>query len=226
MEANDLVNWQQVLDNYLLENQDPFVEPDEKTFRASSLGCLRQCVKQRLGMSKMDLEGLRNCQIGTNLHRFIQTELALGYLPHPMQFEKKVAFEHAGIKFTGHVDCWDGNTIYDFKSTANSEFSMKYPTNKAYLMQLSVYAYALKAKRAVLVYVDKRNYKIEMKEIEIIPIDDIVKFCNEVIEYTKKFYDPITMLQNPDFSLPDRCRLPNGDFGCYVCKYKELDSDG
>ncbi len=206
---SELVDWQAIFDSYVKDQQKINEIPAENEFRASSLGCLRQCTKSRLGLSKFDDEGLRTLQIGTNLHRFIQQELAVGYLPKPMQFEKKVSFEFAGIKFTGHIDCWDGEIIYDFKSTSNVEWSIKYPTLKAYIMQLSLYAYALKAKKAVLVYVDKRNYKIEMKEIELMDIGEIVKFCYDVMAACRQYH--------MDGSLPGKCSE------CYVCKIKEKD---
>lgn len=209
MSENDLVDWQAIFDSYVKDQQKINEIPEENEFRASSLGCIRQCTKSRLGLSKFDDEGLRTLQIGTNLHRFIQQELAVGYLPHPMQFERKVAFEFGGIKFTGHVDCWDGETIYDFKTTSNVDWSMKYPTSRAYLMQLSVYAYALKAKRAVLVYVDKRNYKVETKEIELMDIGEIIKFCYQVIEACRAY--------KLNQTLPEKCTE------CYVCKMKESD---
>lgn len=200
----DLI-WQNILDSYIESQREEFSPPSSNVFRASSLsGCVRQCVRNRLGLNKLTTEDLRTFQIGTNLHRFIQTEVALGHLPRPMQFERPIEFELEGIKITGHIDCYDGETIYDFKTTKNIDWLDRYPTAKGYIMQLSVYLFALKAKKAILVYVDKNNYGIVQKEIKPMPIEEILEFCNEVMAAEK------TYLISSE--LPDFCK------DCYGCK--------
>lgn len=205
------VNWEKIIDNYVEAQREESSPPSPNVFRASSLsGCVRQCVRNRLGLTKLTAEDLRTFQIGTNLHRFIQTEVALGFLPHPMQFEKSVEFEISGIKITGHVDCYDGEIIYDFKTTKNTDWSLKYPTSKGYIMQLSAYLFALKAKKAILVYVDKNTYSVKQKEIKPILIEEIVEFCHTVMA-SETIYKTSGIL-------PKHCA------DCYGCK-KERESD-
>ena len=174
------IDWQKAIDDHIQEHlQLKKFEPN--VFRASSLsGCVRECVRSRNGLITLNKEHLRYMHMGTIIHRFMQQDVALGSIGRPCEFEKAVSMKKDGITITGHIDAWDGSVIFDFKSTGSMERTLSYPTKKGYIYQVSFYAHAMNAKRAVLVYIDKSTLEVVQKEIEIMPLDEIFEFCRKV----------------------------------------------
>jgi len=202
------INWQEAIDSHLKSEQHSRVH-ELNVFRASSLsGCLRQCVLIRQGLKEPDIFSLRHFMIGTLLHRYLQQEVSLGHINSLIEFEKHISFELDDIKFTGHIDAWDGETVYDFKSTANANLSAA-DISLSYIQQISIYSYALKAKKAVIVYIDKRNLNIIQKEVELIPIEEIIDFCKQVMKAEDNY--------KATGVLPEHCT-------CFGCKQEAKNS--
>lgn len=175
------INWQDVIDKYSEYQQRPALELADNEFTASTLtGCLRQAVKNKLQLTKHDKTTLRHFQVGHMFHKYIQQDCALGCIGRPMEFEKRVVFEHDGIKIFGHVDAYDGENVYDFKTTADIKMSTRLDVHIGYVYQLSVYMHALKAKHAYVVYIAKKNLEIIDKEITPYNKDEIAHFCHRV----------------------------------------------
>lgn len=203
------INWQQSIDAYFKAQQQPPKPFAENEFRASSLnGCVRQCTLNRLGLKQLDEKTLRHFGIGTLIHRFMQQDVALGHIRKRVEFEKQVEFELDGVKFTGHVDCFDGETVYDFKSSANAEVSAKYD-NQGYIWQLNIYMAALGVTNGKLVYIDKRDLSVIEKNVSCMArLDTVVTFCKEVIAACAKY--------------KETGELPKSDL-CFMCKSEALE---
>lgn len=209
------INFQHAIDAYIVANTERrAVAPN--VFRASELtGCVRQTLLRRVGLAMLNAEGMRRMQVGTIMHRFMQTQVSLGHINRPVEFEKAVTLllhsENEGqdsFAITGHVDCWDGETVYDFKSTADVERSIKYPMSVGYIYQTSAYAHALSANRAVIVYVDKRNLHVEQKDVPLLAQQHLYDFCQRVSD-AERAYNAETMGPLPDLD------------DCYACKHGE-----
>jgi hypothetical protein len=208
------IDFQRAIDSYIVATCERRVV-QKNTFRASELsGCVRQCVRNRLGLNEISKESYRRMEVGTQIHRFLQRKVGIGHIGRPVEFEKYVQmpFDYCDGIITGHVDCWDGKTVYDFKTTSNVEQTMKYPTNVSYMYQLSFYYHALGANGAVIVYVDKRN--LEIRQLRIVPLNlqQIINFCM-LVSSTEAYV-------KPDFQPADLEKLPNKD-DCMACRFEE-----
>jgi hypothetical protein len=182
------IQWQEVVDKYNTGQQKVLMDLKPNEFTASILtGCVRQAVKNKMRLQEYDLETLRNFQIGHMFHRHIQQECALGFLDRPVEFEKRIIFEHDGVKIFGHVDAYDGENIYDFKTTSDIKMSQRYDIHIGYVYQLSTYLHALNAKKAFIVYVSKKDFAIHQKEITPYNKEYISRFCHEVMEACAKY---------------------------------------
>ena len=189
-----MIDWNQAIEDCIKSKQrqsDSF--PDDPTvFRASSLsGCVRHCLKQRLNIEKLSIDTLKHFHIGTTIHRFLQTDVALGFIHEPVEFEKQIGFEMDGIKIRGHVDCVTETEIVDFKTTSNLKITLDYPIPTAYLYQLAAYKQGLldKPRTTAILYVDKRNLQVYKKKVDTPPISKVIGFCKEVLIAEKKFQE-------------------------------------
>lgn len=176
-----MIDFQKCVDDYIFANKHKRIPGENEFFPSQVSGCVRQSVINRLGLNNFEIETLRLFQAGDNIHRFIQQEVSLGYIKQPVEFEKQISFRYDKYLFTGHIDCYDGETIYDFKTTSNLEASMKASMPLNYQYQTSLYAHSVNAKHARIVYIDKRNLKIDSKHVDLISMDTIIKFCDSVI---------------------------------------------
>jgi len=203
-----IINWEQAIDSYLKSKdhrKDPY-EPD--LFSASSVsGCIRQCVRTRLGLGSLGPQTLRHFYLGSALHKFLQTEVALGFINQPVEFEKRIAFEMEGIRFKGHIDCVTETEILDFKSTANIPTTTSFPTSQSYLYQLAIYKQGLHQegvpdRETAIIYIDKRNLDTVRVPVQTPPMSEIIFFCKSVIQ-AEAIYAKQRILHPKD--------------GCYSC---------
>jgi len=182
-----MIDWNQAVDSYLKskERRKDQYEPD--LFSASSVsGCIRQCVRTRLGLGSLSLQTLRHFHLGTMLHHMFQTDLVLGHIGQPVEFEKQIAFTMDGIRFKGHIDCVSSSEIIDFKSTSSIPTTISFPASKAYLYQLAIYKQGLHIdgtpdRETVIVYIDKRNLNIHRQSIAAPPMSEVIFFCKQVM---------------------------------------------
>jgi len=203
------IDWEKSIDDYLKskERRKDTYEPD--LFSASSVsGCVRQCVRTRLGLGSLSPQTLRHFHIGSYFHKFMQTEVALGFIGQPVEFEKQIAFEMEGIRFKGHIDCVTESEILDFKSSANVTTSLAFPTQKGYLYQLAIYKQGLHIngvpdRETAIIYIDKRNLTTVRQPIITPQMAEIVFFCKQVVE-AEKIYSKSRILPTKD--------------ECYSCK--------
>ena len=205
------IDWEKALDRYLEASRDYPRAVEKDVYRASGLnGCVRQTVRDRLGLTPSDPTRLRNFQIGTIWHRFMQQEIGLGFVGRAVEFEKEVKLELEEILVTGHIDCWDGETVYDFKTTSCIEKTLSYPTRLAYIYQLSAYYHSVGAKRATLVYIDKRDLKIAQKDVQVFSEEKILEFCR-LVSKAESLYKKGVELPRASECLVDcyGCRLEN-----------------
>ena len=209
-----MIDWNNAIDSYLKskERRKDTYEPD--LFSASSVsGCIRQCVRTRLGLGTLSPQTLRHFHIGHEIHRLIQTEVALGHIGEPVEFEKQISFTMDGIRFKGHIDCVSASEVIDFKSTSSIPVTTSYPTSKAYLYQLAIYKEGLERltpgthpiRETVIVYIDKRNLNTHRKIVTTPPMSEILFFCRQVIE-AEKIYAKSRIL-------PPKCAE-----ACFSCK--------
>lgn len=211
------INFQECVDRYITSSKWNRKAKDREFFPSEITGCLRQAVRHRLGLVTFDIEANRNMAVGTMFHKFLQTQVALGYIDRPIQFEKQISYKYKDITFNGHVDAFDGENIYDFKTSKNIEWSLKYNMQTSYRYQTSVYLHALEelgAKRAYIIYIDKRTFEIKPKEVDIIDMENIYDFCNSVLTYCNEYNDNTN--DETYKILPPRC-------WCFGCKMESGD---
>jgi hypothetical protein len=231
------IDWQAAIDNYIQaqDNRHPELMPPD-VFRASGVnGCLRQTVRNHLGKSSFNQGTLRHFQVGTVAHRFLQEKVGVGFVDRPVQFEVPCKLQFACDKFyedglppaapraitiTGHIDCWDGETVYDFKTTSNVKLSSS-NVMKGYLWQASIYALAKGAERAEVVYIDKRSYEVVQVDItdKLIPVDEIQSFMEKVINAEDEYKHGRV---NPDGTQTINI-LPEFD-DCFNCKQEQKEN--
>jgi hypothetical protein len=204
-----IIDWNAAIDDYLKskERRRDAYEPD--LFTASSIsGCVRQCLKTRLNIGSPGSQTLRHFFIGSTFHRIMQTEVSIGHIGHPAEFEKQIAFEMDGIRFKGHIDCVTSHEIIDFKTTSNAKTSLSFPTAPAYLYQLAIYKEGMRVlepeveRETALVYIDKRNMQAFRKSVAPIPMADVIFFCKQVV-HAEQLYTKNRILPPKD--------------GCYSC---------
>jgi len=220
-EEMDKIDWQTVVDNHILASRRDKKEKPDNVFSPSMVdGCLRQSTMLKLGLKEFDVEVLRNFMVGTILHKYVQTEAAICHVPRPVQFEKRIEFEidpqeelpiqEKTIAFHGYIDAWDGETVYDFKSHGYIKYAKENPIDMAYRYQLSIYAAALGAKHAEIVFIDKKTLEVYQKEIELVPIGRISKFCTDVLKAEVEY--------KKSGKLPEPC-------GCWKCNLEKKQAE-
>jgi len=159
-----------------------------------------------MGLRHFNAAVLRNFEIGTQLHRFIQEKVGVGFVDRPVQFERQVEIKPSlSLTITGHVDCFDGAIVYDFKSIKGFTYVTHGNISKAYLYQLHVYMHALGVKKAVLVYIDKGTWEVK-------PLD--VNYSEETFNELVQFCEDVDVAVN-NYKLNGK--LPEKD-GCFSCK--------
>jgi len=210
--TSNIIDWNKSITDCLRskDRRHDAYQPD--VFTASSVsGCVRQCVRNRLGLGTINDTTLRHFYLGTMLHRFMQTEVALGHLGQSAEFEKQIAFEVDGIKFKGHIDCVTDSEIIDFKSTANIKSTMSFPVQKSYLYQLAIYKEGLLIlefakhpyRETSILYIDKRNLDVARVPVLTPDFTEVVSFCKQVMQAEKVYAQTRT--------LPPKC---NECFSC------------
>jgi len=213
------IQWGNVIDEHILSTRREKKEKPDNVFSPSMVdGCVRQSTMLKLGLKEFDIDVLRKFMVGTILHKYLQSEASIGHLPKPVEFEKRIEFEiipkddvklpteEQTIRFEGYLDAWDGETVYDFKSHSYIEYAKTKPVDIGYRYQLSIYAHAIGATQAQIVFIDKRTLEVHQKEIELIPIADITRFCEAVLEAEVEY--------KKSGKLPEPC-------GCWKCNLKE-----
>lgn len=203
------IDWNQAVNNYIIakskERQPDILGPN--VFRCSSLsGCVRSCVKSRTGKQEFGIDTLKHFELGTLLHRFLQRDVALGFVTTPTTLERNFEFEKDGIILLGHADAVDDDTVYDFKTTSSLTTTLNYPTSTGYVYQLSAYCHGLSKQHGIVVYIDKRTLTIAQREIEILPISQIISFCKQVMEAEKHYKET--------GELPPPCEKGKDCFNC------------
>lgn len=192
------IDFQKVIDSYCLSQIQPLRQLAKNEFTASILtGCVRQAVKNKKQLNDKNIDVLRNFQIGTNVHRFLQQDCSLGFFDRPVEFEKQVKFEHDDITIYGHVDCYDGENIYDFKTTSDIAMSKRFDIHIGYVYQLSTYLHALNAKNAYIVYIGKKDFNVITKKVEPYGPSYIARFCHSVMDAIEA-YDAEGILPEKD----------------------------
>lgn len=215
LEGKSYIDIQQAVDDYNKSSQWNRKPATNEFYPSELSGCIRQAVKHRENLIHFDTQTLRYFAIGKMFHKFIQTEVSLGFIKQPVEFEKRLNFKYGKYKFTGHVDMFDGTTVYDFKTTKNAEISTKYNMQTSYRYQTSCYVHGCKimgydAKEAVILYIDKTNLTIIPKKVDLIPMNEIEGFCNNVMLACQHYRDTQ--------ELPDKDK-------CFSCKMENTKSD-
>lgn len=220
-ERIDKINWQSVIDSHILASRKDKKEKPSNIFSPSMVdGCLRQSTMLKLGLKEFDIDVLRNFMVGTILHKYVQTEAAICHVTRPVQFEKRIEYditedvklaeklptEEQTIIFQGYVDAWDGETVYDFKSHGYIKYAKENTVDIAYRFQLSIYAYALDATKAEIVFIDKKTLEVYQKEIELVSRAEIAEFCLNVLKAEAEY--------RKSGKLPEPC-------GCWKCKIEK-----
>lgn len=211
------INWQDVIDSHILANRKTKKEKPDNVFSPSMVdGCLRQSTMLKLGLKEFEIDVLRKFMVGTILHKYLQAEAAIGHLSRPVEFEKRIDFEiipkdklptdEQTIAFQGYADAWDGKTVYDFKSHSYIKYAKEKPIDLSYRYQLSIYAAALSANHAEIVFIDKKTLEVYQEEVELVPIEQISKFCQDVLHAEAEY--------RKSGKLPDPC-------GCWKCNLEK-----
>jgi len=221
-DAGKIVNWQGVIDAHIQASRRDKKEKPDNVFSPSMVdGCLRQSTIMKLGLKGFDTETLRKFMVGTMIHKYVQTEAAIGHLPRPVEFEKRTELDIFAskedednntpkIRFEGYADAWDGETVYDFKSHSYLEYAKKKPIDLGYRYQMSIYAHALGTDKLQIVFIDKRTLEVFQKEVEIVPIKDIILFCEKVLDAVEDY--------RKHKKLPDYC-------DCWKCHYEKKEAE-
>lgn len=219
---NERISWQSVVDNHIFSTRREKKDKPDNVFSPSMVdGCLRQSTRLKLGLKEFEIDVLRKFMVGTMIHKYIQSEASIGHLPRPVEFEKRIEFEiipedkvtlpteEQTIRFEGYADAWDGETVYDFKSHSYIEYAKKKPVDLGYRYQLSIYAHALGAANTEIVFIDKRTLEVCQKEVELISIEDISLFCQQVLIAEAKYKE--------SEELPDYC-------DCWKCDIEKREN--
>jgi len=152
------------------DNGDSHTELHPDVFHPSGIApCHRQSFIRKLGLDSQDTTSLGVFMVGTLMHEFMEDEVT-EELPDSIEHETEIEYQaENGIRFTGHADAYDpvANVVYDFKSTSKQGYGGEdsYPSDfdglkQDYVNQLHVYMKALGAKRAKIVYMNKKDFAV------------------------------------------------------------------
>lgn len=203
-----MIMWSDVIDGYVEKdaksNDRP--APARCMFYASALyGCLRQAVKYKAGMIRFPISARKSMLVGTILHRWIN-DIAISEGVDGVDFEKEVTLRLGDCIILGHVDAFDGEVVYDFKTTKNLDYVKRYGMHDGYRMQLSAYAHALGVDRARIVWIDKRDLRVDEYDVEpMYTKAELGEFCRSVVDGLDRFRSTGEL---PPFCDKDSC------YGC------------
>ena len=178
------IDWQKQIDDYLETNREEREEEPLNVFHPSSLsgGCLRQATLSKLGLKKYSVDVLAHFELGKMIHSWIEDKVADGL---GLDIEREIFFGDGQVIFKGRADAFDNENkvLYDFKTSANAELSASKGAN-GYEFQLHPYMKALGAKKAVLVWIDKRSLKVSHTALDYSEktYGEVLDLCEEIMK--------------------------------------------
>lgn len=209
-----MINFEEFINKKVMEDKPLDNDFNDKRFHPSSAGyCERQIFLRKTGLSKFDRYVRGSMLSGTILHNWIQS-----HIKDKGKIEAEVITQFADKKinpyevyFKGYSDFIAENICYDFKSTANIKFNSD-GVKDYHKDQLLVYMAGIKAKKGIIVYIDKRD--LSARQFEVLPDDEKIK---SIFAKVSRVYDAYAKYKkSKDKKIPfEKC-------GCYFCKDEKL----
>jgi hypothetical protein len=167
-------------------------------------------------------------QLGDFVHNYIQEQVLPG---HMTMHENQVRVEVDGLTLKGHYDCFDGNTVYDFKS--RSGWYRFDPPYNYHIDQLHVYMKALGVQQGLMVYISKKDFSVETypdyfgqssERDQVAEQGKLVEFqesrWEQIVEKARKVHDVLETNGFPTSIEEVDQHFPNcGD--CMGCKFED-----
>lgn len=202
-----MIDWSKKITKLFSDDFDVYESPGK--MRASSVGyCPRQMYLGKIGVKDFNDYVKGAMQVGTLIHEAIEEEF-----DEEFRFEERIEFEENGIRFTGHFDCFDGETVYDFKTTSSLKYVRSEPKS-THVQQLHVYMRGLGVEKGCIVYIGKKGMQVVQHEVE---------FSDELWSDIKLKVGKVLDVLDYD-SLPRSSEeVPFGSCGCYYCRSERLD---
>ncbi len=190
-----VVDWKKAIDGYLNASRKPGRILEDHVFSPSMIGtCLRQSTLNKLGLKEFDVDSLANFEAGTMLHEWISNVGATSEFK--LEFEKEITLEVDALKFHGFVDCFDGEVVYEFKTTGDVEKAIAWWPNETYIRQVTVYLKALNVHKARVVFISKTRIN-DVREIDVFysseKFREVVDFCTAVMNAVKNYKESKTL---------------------------------
>ena len=209
-----MINFEEFIDKKVMENKPLDNDFNDKRFHPSSAGfCERQIFLRKAGLATFDRYVRGSMLSGTILHSWIQ-----GHIKDKGKVEAEIKTELNDKKinpheiyFKGYADFIADSICYDFKSTANIKFNSD-GVKEYHKDQLLVYMGGIKAKKGILVYIDKRD--LATRQFEVLPDNERIKSIFAKADKVYEAYEKY--IKSKDKKIPfEKC-------GCYFCKDEKL----
>ena len=184
-----VVDWKNAIDSYLNASRKPGKILEDCVFSPSMIGtCLRQATVHKLGLKTFDVDSLANFEAGTMLHEWISNVGA--HSENKLEFEKEITLNTSELTFHGFVDCFDGEVVYEFKTTGDVEKAIAWWPNETYIRQVTVYLKALNVHKAKVVFISKTRIN-DVREVDVFFNEDkfseVVTFCKQVVNAVNNY---------------------------------------
>lgn len=129
-----------------------------------------------------------------------------------VEFEQDISLKRDGVVFNGRYDCFDGETVYDFKTVKSLGYVKNHRPKDRYVTQLNIYMEALGVNQAQLVYIQKHDLEVYT---QMVYRDESV--VESAFEKAKEVKEKIEELDNP------RSVIPYEECGCFNCRKEVLE---
>lgn len=207
-----MIDWPAIITREL-EDEDKDRDEPPYIFHPSTLGttCKRQAYRNKLGMATFDRDALGSMKVGSCIHEWLEEHVtpetsARAEVPYQRRDPSRQ------IVITGTTDAIDkdGESLYDFKTTANLGYCKDEPKN-SHVRQVHLYMWMTGARKAQIIYLDKYKLKPVVHDVTYRQI-----VADEVLDWAAEIYED---LQGDDIAekkvqyedLPEKC-------GCWLCK--------
>lgn len=202
------INWKFEIESYLKKERHNGKGSQtrlDSVFSPSQVGvCIRQAVKEKLGLKTYTVDSLARFEVGKLIHAWLRNRPGSG----KCEFELEVNLELDGICFHGFADAFDGGTVYEFKSTSDISKVAQFGAFEPHVRQLTIYLKALNIQKGELVYISKSK----VNDVLQIPLpyseqkmQEVLTFCKSVVKAIEK--------HRKTKELPPKCN-------CIDCKFE------
>lgn len=221
------VDWEEELKKAYDEDSSGAKEVNPNSMRASSTGfCPRQMFIGKMGLNTFNDYVKGMLVKGSAIHSLNEQKLSKRL--DDCSFEENVMFEEGGITFTGSYDAFDGERVVDWKTQNGGLENVAQEPRDKDVDQLHVYMKGAGVEKAVLVYIDAReflNYRNIVTVKHEVEFDesrwaDICTRVKAVLDEVQKF--DLGKKDDSVFTL-DEEQIPFEKCGCYFCKQESKD---